>query len=273
MNPLDVDYVPQFPGLKEVATYEVPKGPAILKCSWPSAGNERQEETVYVDCMDEFGTPRQIQWFIAPFDLNYNMTNELFLEGVTPFFLPTTAAKPVATPTASKTSKKATSNKSERHVNEDPGPSTSKNFSSTVSGLASVTAKDQSVSTPSHVVHSGYPTAVDSVPKSRKDPQSKTADQPTKTPRTGVQRSRFTKVNTAGAQSEERVPDRRSLVISILEDQGVDFEHCETSEDLCESLSHATLGKVQSHRFTYANADEYDRLVHDVSIWSYASGH
>lgn len=247
---MSFDYVPEFPGRTEVIN-ELEDKPSILKFSWPPSIRSDVESTVYEACYRQFGTPVQIQWFHAPFDEDYFMTNEVFLHEVTLFNLPTTkpatgksSTRPSTPTTSATTTTTTTSIKIESVLTTLPGDgaeqqdkreedcgASSPKVSSTASNFASSEAHDES-STPRRRSHRKVSETSEYGIVPGKPVQSRSK------PKTAESKAKARKPEPA------TTPDQRTFVVSVLLDEGMDFEQCRDAQDLCLCLLHSTLGKV-----------------------------
>lgn len=298
---MDVDYRPRYPGLSELSQEGVGK-PGIIKTAWPLSSKADNEDSVYTACKDEFGTPRQIQWAPALLDDHYVMTTELFLVGVR-VFIPLNQL-----PSAKKERKVEGSKKvvEDPFLPDDPSvdlsvPDNPKSPDRSIP--IPVTESQQSTPVPRK------PISRESVPSSAPKQITKSAPvaghresrKPTPVsvhkpvPRESFPSSvpiKYTPVSVpdstpcqsaegdlsttvAGAPGGLDPPrDNRLLVMSILEDEGMDFENCDSAEDLCECLLHAILGTVNSYvTFSSHPLMNRFRVALHVSVRLHASRH
>jgi len=208
---LDIYYTLTYPGT-EMLTEERSLKPCIMKCSWPRL----LERDVQNACNGEFGTPKQVVSFCAPFDEHQNVTNEPFLKDAKPFLLPTPKES-----RAGKSSRGGQSRKDSGAPRSNDNPFVSDDSLPQGHGPFDLGAE---ASLPDLDV-SGNP--IPDHDMSVED--NKVAD---------IQKTAIPKA------VKPPTPDYRALVISISEDEGVSFIYCKDAVDLCDCLVHSMLGMI-----------------------------
>ncbi len=220
----DITYNPTFPGrvLLEPGVDEF-VGPAVLKYSWQPLAKVALEKRVYEASANQFGTPKLVTSFRAPWRMNQVMSNELFL-----------------VPGGQQRRKIRIKNQG---IKKSPTHKTNKNKETAIvkapAGDAIVTAENvdkEAVAANSHNdvntedVHENPFGDLYSVFNINDECQSDG----------NIQEESPKGSNLRQDNTSDR--DIRVLVVSALEDVGIDFEHCDSAEDLCICLLHSMLG-------------------------------
>ncbi len=194
-----------------------------MKASWPRLDKADLERNFHKDCLRDFGTPEEVTSFRAPVGEHHHMTNELFLNGGKPVFLPKPLPKPKEAP-AKKSSSGGKSSKDSGAQGAHDGPRSNNPFAADDSlpkGGVEASLPDVNVSGNS-IPDQDMPAEDNMITETKKDAIPEAPKTQTRSP----------------------TPDYRALVFSMLEDEGVSFEYCKDAEDLCECLVHSMLGTI-----------------------------
>ncbi len=229
--------------------------PRIMKCSWPQLEKVDLERKVHEACRGGFGTPKEVLSFHAPVDEHYNTTNELFLNGGTAFL----RRKKQVSPAEKKSSTGGQPKKEPMTLRFDgkdnPFYSDDNPFHSDESLLQRQSHPILGVQTPSVTPHFFS----DRIPLEGRSDRDLGTQTPFATPNVGgdsvpdqdisvkdtdTKKDKSVK-NVPPKEAKPPEPDRRALVISVLEDEGMSFEFCKDAEDLCDCLVHSMLGTVE----------------------------
>ncbi len=227
--------------------------PYIMKCSWPRLEKVKLEGDLLKACHGEFGTPKQVASFCAPFDEHQDVTNELFMKDAKPvvFKKPKVSPAETSSPVGQSGKKSGARRSNENPFDDSSKPKESaarKSSSRGQSGKDSGAPRSNDNPFVSDALPQGHSPFDSGAGASLSDPNVSGNPIPDQGMSIEVEDNKITDTKKKDAIPKvvkpPSAPDYRALVISILEDEGVSFVYCKDAVDLCDCLVHSMLGTI-----------------------------